>query len=99
MERSIWQAMRGEGVRVVGVNTGGFMKNDGTFAGSFAAMLGVTFPLVEDIERHFSQVAGPGDGVNFPLDIVLDRQGRILLISSAFDVQSIVAALREGLLR
>jgi peroxiredoxin len=64
---------------------------------TFIAQTGVTFPMAEDFGQSFSSWARPPAISPFPLDIVIDREGKIVLIAYEYEADVLRAAVEAEL--
>lgn len=90
LETKIWQRYRSRGVVVIGMDPGGLFG--GETAGlvrNFIRQTGITFPVAFDHKGSYRQLRGLGGKslAPFPLDVVVDQQGRIAYVSRKYEAK------------
>ncbi len=81
---------------VIGINPG---ADDDALVRQFVAQTGVTFPVGWDQSRSYSQLH-PGGAISpFPLDVVIDQEGRIAYLSARYDGSEILRVTESLLAR
>ena len=78
----------------MGVNTGGLRGDDDLAqVERFISQTGITFPVGLDATNSHTQFrAGPRLSP-FPIDVLLDAEGRIQLLSFEYDAEALDAAI------
>ena len=61
----------------------------------FAATTGVTFPVMRDEAGTYFEYDLTQESAPFPLDVVVDKQGKIRLISERFDPDELQTLIDE----
>lgn len=94
LETNLWRPFRERGLQVVGVNPGGLFEGDSAeLVARFVAQTGVTFPVGRDLSGSYGVFRGGATISPFPLDVVVDRGGRIAYVSRQFDPEALRAAV------
>ena len=97
IQSAIFEQYADQGVAVVGLNPGGLTGNDEAYAGDYADNLGLTFPILMDVVGSYQDYKSTPSIAPFPLDVVVDSDGTILLIKRDFDVGIISATIDQAL--
>ena len=75
---------------MVGIDQGGLMGGDTTaIVQAFVDQTGVTFPVGWDATGSYFDFPNEGAISPFPLDVVVDREGRIAYISREYDAEAL----------
>jgi peroxiredoxin len=92
------QPLAEAGLVVIGLNAGGdYAGDDEARIRKFIDETGVTFPVGVDHERSYDLLGG-GAGVSpFPLDVVIDRQGNIRLVTREYDPDHLASVIAQAL--
>ena len=88
IEPSFWQAFKGDGLVVVGINPGGLFGGDtADIMEQFREQTGATFPIGWDTSSSYSRFAAAGGGAisPFPLDVVIDSAGTVRYVSREYE--------------
>ncbi len=99
IEPAFWQAYRDAGLQVVGVNPGGIVGGDTPeIMRNFREQTGSTFPMGWATgTSYFDLLPSGGEGLSpFPLDVVIDQDGRIAYVSREYEpdvLESVIAGL------
>jgi len=100
LEASFWQAFRHRGLVVWGVAEGGLRGGDtDAILRNFVGQTGVTFPVVRDRRsyRIFRSGVSTPMPSPFPLDVLIDRQGRVVSIRGAWDADALAREVDAAL--
>lgn len=90
LETRLWQPLRDHGVTVVGVGTGGLYGQDTPEQlQRFVDQTQVTFPVGLDRIGSYGRFPRSGSISPFPLDVVVDREGRIAYVSREYDAEAL----------
>lgn len=82
IEKEIWQAWRGKGLHVIGVDRDEPVET----VNSFAKQVGISYPLALDPGADiFAQYAQKDSGVT--RNVIVDRNGKIIFLTRLFDRQ------------
>ena len=93
-----FQRYRDRGLKVVGVNPGGLYGAESRLVlEQFRAQTGATFPLGWEVSRSYQELsAGGGPSLSpFPLDVIVDAQGRLAYVSNSYDPLAMTAVLER----
>jgi peroxiredoxin len=92
----MWQTYRERGVVVIGVASGGLQGGDTPeILADFIKQTGVTFPVGWDDNDSYLQLR-PGGGVSpFPVDVIIDKQGRIQYREPRYDAEAMRAVVEQ----
>jgi len=96
IEPTFWQAFKDAGLQVVGVNPGGLMGGDTPeIMQNFRDQTGATFPMGWGEAGSYSALfSSGGSGLSpFPLDVIVDRDGRIAYSSRQYDPDAMAAVI------
>lgn len=94
LETAFWQVYAADGLLVVGVNT---TDSEDTLQ-QFVEQTGVTFPVGWDVEESYAAFKAAEDGISpYPLDVVVDRAGKITYLSREYDSGALQAAVEAAL--
>ncbi len=94
IQKHIYEARKDDGnVMVIGLNPGGLTGQDQAYVGDYVDNLGITFPVVMDQQYSYGKYGSSASIAPFPLDVVVDATGKIMLIKRDFDIDAIDAAL------
>ena len=75
---------------MVGIDQGGLMGGDTTaIVEGFLDQTGVTFPVGWDATGSYFEYPTDAAISPFPLDVVVDRQGRIAYVSREYDAEEL----------
>ena len=94
LEASLWQPFKDAGLQLVGINPGGLFGGDTPeIMRNFREQTGATFPMGWADDTSYSQlISGAGGGLSpFPLDVIIDRDGRIAYISREYEPDAMAA--------
>ncbi len=79
---------------MLGLSGGGdYLFDIELFAGSF----GIEFPLLRNAEFVQRDYLQPGNGTPYPLDYIIDRQGRVAYFATDYDPDAMVAVIDKVL--
>lgn len=84
---------------MIGLDPGGLSGQDANYVADYATALGLTFPIVMDIESSYGAYTFTDKIAPFPLDVIVGADGVIAHVSRDFDIvelQSVIAELLEG---
>jgi peroxiredoxin len=101
IDARFWKKYRDKGLVVVGVNPGGrggvrgaASTDDIAGLQHFVSKLGVTFPAGVEQTGSYLRFAENFRGSNpFPVDVIVDRDGKIVYVAREYDPPSIEAVL------
>lgn len=80
LEKEVWQKFKDDDFLLLGLD----LKEDETIVRDFAEKMGVTYPMVSDIDGSlFAKFAGPKQGVT--RNIVIDKNGEIVFLTRLYD--------------
>ncbi len=99
IQKTIWEPLREQGVVVLGLNPGGLTGNDQAYVQDYVDALGLTFPVLMDNRFTYDAYTSSDAIAPFPLDVVVDRDGTVLLAKRDFDIDLILATIEEALAR
>lgn len=85
------------GVVVLGLNPGGLTGQDANYMEDYANNLGLTFPLAVDIDGSYGKYTGTSKIAPFPLDVVVDASGTVLMVKRDFDIEEIKSTVQAAL--
>jgi len=97
IEKNIHKRYAVGDVVVVGVNPGKLMTGGESPAvvQQFLAQTGATFPTGFDNGETYKQYGNGGAISPFPLDVIIDQQGRIAYARRVYDGDAMVAVIDE----
>lgn len=98
LEPSFWQRYKDQGLQVIGINPGGlFGIEGGSIMNLFREQTGVTFPIGWDRSGSYSALfqSGGTDISPFPLDVIIDKQGRVAYVSRAYDPEAMAGTIER----
>ena len=95
----MWQRYRDQGVVVVGLNPSGLRTSADSenLLTQFKEQAGVTFPLgwpTDDSFNTFRLASGPSISP-FPLDVIIDRQGKVRYVNSEYEAAEQKAVIEQ----
>ncbi|MEQ9322866.1 MAG: hypothetical protein RIF41_27120 [Polyangiaceae bacterium] len=81
---------------MIGIDQGGLMGGDTTaIVQGFIDQTGVTFPVGWDASGSYFDFPTDGAISPFPLDVVVDRQGRIAYVSREYDAEELLQVVAQ----
>lgn len=101
LESRIWQRYRHLGVVVIGMDPGGLLGGETPgMVRDFIRQTGISFPVAFDHTGSYRRLRDMGGTslAPFPLDVVIDRSGRIVYISRQYQAKRLHKVI-EALLR
>jgi len=94
----VWQPYRDRGLVVIGISADTLGGETDATVRQFVAQTGVTFPIAWDAGSYNVFRGGAGQGISpYPLDVVIDPDGRIAYLSREFDSATIQAVIEAVL--
>ena len=83
-----------QGVVVMGVAQGGLQGGDtDAILQQFVAQTGISFSIGKDSFRTYNQFRA-GSGISpFPLDVIIDRDGKIAYIKREYDADAMIRTI------
>ncbi len=80
----------------MGIDQGGLMGGDSAaIVQAFINQTGVTFPVGWDASSSYFAFPNAGSISPFPLDVVIDRDGRIAYINREYDSEGLRLAVEQ----
>ena len=97
LDLAVFQKYRDRGVRVIGVNPDPKLAGGETAATLtlFAQQTRVSFPLGVDADKSYQHFSRGGAISPFPLDVVVDRQGKLAYVSREYDAAALTRVIDE----
>ena len=93
----MWQALKDQGVIVVGIGTGGKTGNDAAYIADFTKAMGITFPILVDVDETYTQYEATDKIAPFPMDVVVDKTGKVIMVTREYDIVEIQSAINAAL--
>lgn len=96
IETQVWQRFADDGVVVLGLSGSGLFGNESVATlNAFVEQTGVTFPILRGDRSYFEYGNQDGAISPFPLDVIVDREGRIRYLRHEFDGDAMVAEIER----
>lgn len=98
LETAIWQRYRDRGLVMYGASPGSNGAGDtDALIRRFATTTGVTFPLVRDPNGYaaFFDVAEGPSRSPYPLDVLIDAEGRLVSVRNAYRPERLQAEIER----
>ena len=90
----MWQPYKDQGLQVIGIDQGGLMGGDTqAIVEQFIEQTGVTFPVGWDASSSYFSYPQNNALSPFPLDVVVDKEGRIAYFSREYDGEAMRAVV------
>jgi peroxiredoxin len=96
LETAFWQEYRDRDLVVIGVDAGGLYGGDTPkLLAEFVEQTGVTFPIGWDDNDSYNQLRPSGGVSPFPVDVIIDKEGRIQYLEPQFDAEAMRAVVER----